>query len=46
MSEKTTIQVGKETRKKLAALRISKRESYDEIINRLIQKYGEKKRGM
>lgn len=32
----TTIQVRKETLEKLKKLRITKRESYDEIINRLI----------
>ena len=35
--EYTTIQVRKETREKLNALRLTKRESYDEIINRLIK---------
>jgi len=38
MEEYTTIQIRKETREKLKALRITKRESYDEIINRLIEK--------
>jgi hypothetical protein len=38
MSEYTTILVKKETREKLKALRITKRESYDEIINKLIEK--------
>lgn len=36
--EYTTIQITKETREKLKKLRITKRESYDEIINRLIEK--------
>jgi len=36
--EYTTIQIRKETREKLKKLRITKRESYDEIINRLIDK--------
>ena len=35
---KTIIQVDKETAKNLKNLRLTKRESYDEIINRLIKK--------
>lgn len=35
--DKTQIQVTKETRKKLKDLKIAKLESYDEIINRLIE---------
>ena len=35
---KTTIQVEKETLIKLKKLKIAKRESYDEIINRMIEK--------
>jgi len=35
--ELTQIQVTKETRKKLQKLKITKRESYEEIINRLIK---------
>jgi len=38
LMEYTTIQITKETREKLKKLRITKRESYDEIINRLIEK--------
>ena len=38
MGEWTTIMVRKETRDKLKSLRITKRESYDEVINRLIEK--------
>jgi len=38
MSEWTTIMVRKDTRDKLKKLRIAKRESYDEVINRLIEK--------
>jgi hypothetical protein len=34
----TMIAVSKETRKSLQSLRITRRESYDEIINRLIKK--------
>jgi len=37
MSEWTTIMVRKETREQLKKLRITKRESYDEIIKRLIE---------
>jgi len=37
MSEYTTIQIRKETRDKLKKLRVAKRESYDEIINRLMK---------
>ncbi|MEM1548724.1 MAG: hypothetical protein QXM02_06885 [Thermoproteota archaeon] len=33
----TTILIRKSTREKLKALKISKRESYDEVINRLIK---------
>jgi predicted CopG family antitoxin len=36
--EYATIQIRKETREKLKKLRITKRESYDEVINRLIDK--------
>ena len=42
MEEKTTILVSKRTRDALRALRIAKRESYDEIINRLIRAYRRK----
>ena len=42
--EYTTIQVRKETREKLKKLRITKRESYDEVINRLIENAGHKNR--
>ena len=38
MGEWTTIMVRKETRERLKKLRIAKRESYDEVINRLIEK--------
>jgi len=41
---KTIIQIEKETAKKLKRLRITKRETYDEIINRLIKNYKFKKR--
>ena len=36
--ERTQIQVTKETRKKLQKIKITNRESYDEIINRLMEK--------
>lgn len=35
--EYTTIQIRKETREKLGKMRITKRETYDEIINRLMK---------
>ncbi len=38
MKNKTTICVEKKTLEKLKELKIAKRESYDEIINRLIEK--------
>ena len=40
MSEATMITVAKQTRQKLREIRITKRESYDEIINRLITEAG------
>lgn len=43
--EYTTIQIRKETRERLKTLRITRRESYDEIITRLINFYeGERKK--
>lgn len=36
MSEYTTIVIRKETREKLKSIRLTKRESYEEIINRLL----------
>jgi len=36
--ERTQIQIKKETRKKLQKIKITNRESYDEIINRLMKK--------
>lgn len=36
MKEPTTIQIEKQTRKKMKKLRITRRETYDEIINRLM----------
>jgi predicted CopG family antitoxin len=40
MGEYTTIMIRKETRDKLKSLRLTRRESYDEIISRLIEKCG------
>ena len=37
MEERTTINIEKKTLHKLKKLKIAKRESYDEIINRLIK---------
>lgn len=42
--EHTQLQVTKNTRNQLQAMKITKRESYDEIIKRLIQIAKEKKR--
>ena len=38
----TQVQISKKTRGKLKKLRVISRETYDEIINRLIEKYTEK----
>ena len=40
MEERTTIQIEKITLEKLKKLRITKRDTYDEILNRLIDKNG------
>lgn len=37
MEKRTTIQIEHKTLQKLKKLRITKRETYDEIINRLIK---------
>ncbi|OKY77182.1 MAG: CopG family DNA-binding protein [Candidatus Methanohalarchaeum thermophilum] len=37
MEDPATIQIEKETRKKLKELRITKRGTYDEILNRLMK---------
>lgn len=37
MEERTTIQIEHKTLEKLKAVRIVKRETYDEIINRLLE---------
>jgi hypothetical protein len=36
MENKTTIQINKKTLEKLKKLRITKRETYEEILNRLM----------
>ena len=41
MKQRTTIQVEHTTLDKLKELKIAKRESYDEIVNRLIKKRGD-----
>jgi hypothetical protein len=38
MQQRTTIQIEKRTLERMKKLRITKRETYDEIINRLIGK--------
>jgi len=38
MEERTTIQIEHKTLEKIKKLRITKRETYDEIINRLMEK--------
>lgn len=37
MKQRTTIQIERETLKLLKRMRITKRETYDEIINRLMK---------
>ena len=37
MNERTTIQIERKTLKKMKKLRITKKETYDEIINRLMK---------
>jgi len=39
MEQKTSICVERETLEKLKKLKIAKRESYDEIINRLMESF-------
>ncbi len=38
MEQRTTIQIERTTLNRLKTLRITKRETYDEILNRLIDK--------
>jgi len=38
MKQRTTIQIEHATLEKLKVLKIAKRESYDEIVNRLIKR--------
>ena len=45
MGQKTIIAVERETVTKLKELKIAKRESYDEIINRLINLFKNQKNG-
>lgn len=42
MEKRTTIQIEHKTLEKMKKMRITKRETYDEIINRLIKKDKEK----
>jgi len=42
MEERTTIQIEHKTLEKMKKLRITKKETYDEIINRLMKKNKEK----
>jgi len=44
MKKRTTIQIEKNTLERLKKLRITKRETYDEILNRLIK--NENKKGL
>jgi len=37
MEQRTTIQIERETLERMKVLRITKRETYDEIINRLMK---------
>lgn len=43
MEKRTTIQIEHKTLEKLKKLRITKRETYDEILNRLINKENARK---
>jgi hypothetical protein len=45
MEQRTTIQIERKTLKKLRQLRITKLETYDEILNRLIEGNGSEGRG-
>ncbi len=42
MKQRTNIQIEHKTLERLKKLRITKRETYDEILNRLINKENEK----
>jgi len=42
MEERTTIQIEHKTLEKMKKLRITKKETYDEIINRFMKKNKEK----
>ncbi|MCD6092817.1 MAG: hypothetical protein J7J38_02245 [Candidatus Aenigmarchaeota archaeon] len=39
MEQRTTIQIERKTLEKMKKMRITKRETYDEIINRLMKYY-------
>jgi len=41
MEQRTTIQIEKKTLERLKELKITKRDTYDEILNRLIDKENE-----
>ena len=43
MEKRTTIQIEKKTLDRLKDLRITKRDTYDEILNRLIDENGKKR---
>lgn len=43
MEQRTTIQIERKTLDRLKELRITKRDTYDEILNRLIDKNGKKR---
>ena len=43
MEQRTTIQIERKTLEKLKKVRITKRETYDEILNRLLNLHNEYK---
>ncbi len=43
MEQRTTIQIEHNTLEKLKKLRITKRETYDEILNRLVEEHATKR---
>ena len=43
MEQRTTIQIERFTLERLKELKITKRDTYDEILNRLIDKNGKKR---
>ena len=44
MEQETSIQIEKKTRERMQKYRLAKRESYDEIINRLLDKEDESRK--